>query len=257
MNKWWSGLGRRRPDAGAAGSTADAPATDTNWLAWPARVHAERALFRAEPQDLLLVETLRDPARWLVVLDIDGYRELLLPMLARARRGALRASGFRFGELGASRSGRFDYRTPGGGRGFAITIEDAPQDHHRALLWSQPHRPGGRLWVDGTEVRVTGQTPLGVIDAHGWWADERFFVARVDGPGQPGDRAAIHSELGPVQGLLIVDAGRGRHEVVLPSASERWPLPVLGRVGGRWHVWRDGGALRAGAAPDRVLDVPR
>ena len=220
------------------------------WLHWPTGVHEQRDAFRAAPQDLMLVDALRDPFKYLAVLGLDGYRELLLPLLQRARIEAFKCAIF-----------QGDRQPPGNasleGDGYAIEVADSAGGTHRSVLWSQPDWGGGRLWIDGRDIVFAGETPLDACATFGDWLDDRTYRTWVHGPADhPDQDVSLGSDLGTIHGLLVVDAASGRHVIVQPEPRQSWHLPILKIVDGRWHIHADQAAVAAGTPPDRVMDPP-
>jgi hypothetical protein len=248
MFKWW------RRDRPTWKMTPPAPTRksplERGWLHWSTRVYDEREAFRAAPQDLVLVDAIEHPLKYLAVLGLDGYRELLLPLLQRARIEAFKCAIFK-GDRQPQDSARLvcdDY---------TIEVADAPGGAHRSVLWSQPAWGGGRLWIDGREIAFAGETPLDVTDTLGDWIDANTYATWVHGPlDHPLQDIDFGSALGTIHGLLVVDAVSGRHHIVQPAAHEAWNRPALDIVDGRWHIRAEPKAVAAGAPPDRVMDPP-
>ena len=243
--------------AGASAPVAWAPAVsatqarsrlEQGLLRWPADVWKRRADYRAAPGDLLLLDALKQDTRYLALIGMDGYRELVLPRLFNASLHAVRAAEFKGDRQ--SEGSAWIVRD-----GHQIHLDDAPGASHRALFWQQGAHD--RLWVDAREVLSRDNAPFGALDSGGYWADDHTFVVCTEGPADhPRQDLRFGSNLGAIVGLLAIDARSGRYEVMQPTSGEDWTWPLLRIADGRWHVYRDLAAVEAGEPPQRVFAAP-
>jgi hypothetical protein len=218
-------------------------------LRWPPPVWQHLDWLRGSPRGLQLVEWLEDPLKYMAVLGRDGYREAVLPLLQAAHRQDLAAAGF----TSDSAQPHYAYRV---GSEFSALVTDSPDAAHRAILWSEPAWPGARLWIDGAQVPVGGETPSPYCAKAGRWVGARFFAVAVHGAmDHPAQAFPVGADLGAVMGLLVVDAGQGRRHVLQPSPDQAWSDPWLEVGEGSLHVYPDRDAMERGDAPDRVIPV--
>jgi hypothetical protein len=182
---------------------------------------------------------------WLdMVTKPDAYRFLvrlqppLSPLLAQASREALAAARVKF-SIDVPQYGSMDIANA------TLRVQYSPDWSRRVFTLKYFDSPGALLWIDGQALdALTGRQADLVLDCIVHWLDDDTFTVQIGGLEHPRSDPRVHTELGTVLGLLIVNAARRQALPVLPKDAEDWPDPRATRHPGRIDIHADKQAMR-------------